>query len=215
MANDADSNLWLRIIHINDVYELENYPNFKTLVEKESKSAHKTIVVMGGDFLGPSLLSSLDKGRGMVDIMNECGITHCCFGNHETDIPMSELPNRILQSEFCWVNTNMRELDDVLDIETDAHDVVEITNGTHTKRVGLIGLLTEDPSLYRPDSFKGAKIEPVLTCTEAYLKNVLEPIGLDLIVPITHQRMPEDRGFCNKFGGDVFPLVLGGHDHGM
>jgi hypothetical protein len=76
------SSVWLRIIQINDVYELEHYPSFKTLVDEKSQGPDKTLVVLSGDFLGPSLLSSLDKGRGMVDTMMACGITHVCFGNH-------------------------------------------------------------------------------------------------------------------------------------
>eukprot|EP00961_Rhodomonas_salina_P058618 787443-Rhodomonas_salina.2 len=30
-----------------------------------------TITILPGDFLAPSLLSSLDKGKGMVDCMNK------------------------------------------------------------------------------------------------------------------------------------------------
>ena len=88
--NNSQDQLWLRIIQINDVYELDNYPYFKTLVDAKKKgndddpenAPDKTLVVLSGDFLGPSLLSSLDKGRSMVDIMMSCGITHVCFGNH-------------------------------------------------------------------------------------------------------------------------------------
>jgi 2',3'-cyclic-nucleotide 2'-phosphodiesterase (5'-nucleotidase family) len=76
------STVWLRIIQINDVYELQNFPSFKALVDEKSQGPDKTLVVLSGDFLGPSLLSSLDKGRGMVDTMMACGITHVCFGNH-------------------------------------------------------------------------------------------------------------------------------------
>ena len=82
MSESNDDKVWLRIIQINDVYELDNYPHFKTLVDEKSKGPHKTLVVLSGDFLGPSLLSSLDKGRSMVDTMMACGITHVCFGNH-------------------------------------------------------------------------------------------------------------------------------------
>jgi 2',3'-cyclic-nucleotide 2'-phosphodiesterase (5'-nucleotidase family) len=73
---------WLRILQINDVYELQNFPSFKTLVDEKSQGPDKTLVILAGDFLAPSLLSSLDKGRGMVDTMMACGITHVCFGNH-------------------------------------------------------------------------------------------------------------------------------------
>lgn len=79
---DRNQTIWLRIIQINDVYELKNFPNFKTLVDECSIGPDKTVVILAGDFLGPSLLSSLDKGRGMVDTMQAVGVTHVCFGNH-------------------------------------------------------------------------------------------------------------------------------------
>lgn len=208
----SQNDLWLRIIQVNDVYELDNFPSFKTLVDEKRNGPSVVIVVMAGDFLGPSLLSSLDKGRGIVDVMNQCGFSHVCIGNHETDVPINAIAPRIMQSNFVWLNTNMRQLDDKLDIETKAHDVVIVSNGKFSKKVGLLGLLTEDPGLYRPGAFGGASIEPVMDATEVYLKNGL-PQDLDLIIPLTHQRIAEDRTFANKFGGDVFPIIIGGHDH--
>jgi 5'-nucleotidase len=204
--------LKLRIFQVNDVYELENFPSFKTLVDSNRGDADQVLIVLAGDFLGPSLLSSLDKGRGMVDAMMMCGFTHVCFGNHETDIPSDAIADRVLQSDFVWLNTNMRNLDDKLDVETTPHDIVKVSNGSHSKKVGLLGLLTEDPSLYRPGSFAGATIDPVLECTEVYLKDQM-PKDCDLIIPLTHQRMPADRDFATKFTGETFPLIIGGHDH--
>jgi 2',3'-cyclic-nucleotide 2'-phosphodiesterase (5'-nucleotidase family) len=207
----TDDCAWLRIVQVNDVYELYNFPSLKTLIEEKKQGPDKTLVILAGDFLGPSLLSSLDKGRGMVDCLNQCGFTHVCFGNHETDVPCEAIAQRILQSRFVWVNTNMRELDEKIDIDTSPHDIVTITHGDCCKRVGLLGLLTEDPGLYRPGSFGGAKIEAVMEATESYLIKAMEPLNLDLILPMTHQRIPEDRAFAKKFTGDTFPVILGGH----
>ena len=223
IMTDNEKCMWLRIIQVNDVYELDNFPSFKTLVDDHSKNHHiadKTLVVMAGDFLGPSLLSSLDKGRGMVDVMNHCGFTHASIGNHEADVPSDAISHRIAQSTFCWINTNMRELDEKLGAVTSPYDVVVVSKRMDdagagvefTKRVGLLGLLTDDPGLYRPDAFGGAKIQPILEATDAFLKSEV-PQDLDLLIPLTHQRFVEDRDFANKYGGEVFPIVIGGHDH--
>jgi Ca2+-binding EF-hand superfamily protein len=126
---------------------------------------------------------------------------------------MPDMAQRVLHSEFVWLNTNMTDIDHKVDIDTSPHDVVEVTHGSITKKVGLIGLLTEDPSVYNPGAFGGAHIEPIIDCTEAYLEDVLTPLQLDLMVPLTHQRFPQDREFCDKFGGHLFPIVIGGHDH--
>jgi len=52
---------------VNDVYELENLPRFATAKKVEASGAGPnvtTIALLAGDFVAPSLLSSLDKGRG-------------------------------------------------------------------------------------------------------------------------------------------------------
>eukprot|EP00127_Corallochytrium_limacisporum_P006704 Clim_evm17s233 gene=Clim_evmTU17s233 len=217
-ARTSPSQRHLRIVHVNDVYELDNFPSIKTIIDQyTNQGADKDLVFLGGDFLAPSLLSSLDHGRGMVDIMNRCGFTHVCLGNHEADVPIRDLKQRIAESQFKWINTNMRELDEKIGVKTLSHDLIDCGNG---RKVGLLGLLTEDPCLYRPGAFADAKIDPVLSSTD-YMLGPDGPLSvhqsqhknIDVLVPITHQRMPQDRAFCERYGSSIFPIVPGGHDH--
>ena len=52
----------VRIIAINDVYSLANLPRLRTLVEhhRTNQPADLFLVTLAGDFVGPSILSSLD-----------------------------------------------------------------------------------------------------------------------------------------------------------
>lgn len=255
---------WLRIIQINDVYELDNFPRLYNLIrdyrhhhhhrdDHEPKSPatatavdvpNETLIICAGDFLAPSLLSSLDQGAAMVDCFNALGVTHVCFGNHEADIPFTALANRIRQSNFCWINTNMPALLDKLAATSSSTEdpplassmpeycmiPVQSSSTQLTKHVCLLGLLTSDPSLYRPGAFGDAAITPIPEAAmkilqqfhpndEAFIETGLLPSSsslpqsLDLIVPLTHQSIGEDRNFCQRFGGHVFPVVCGGHDH--
>jgi 2',3'-cyclic-nucleotide 2'-phosphodiesterase (5'-nucleotidase family) len=77
----------LRIISVNDCYLLDNFARLKTLIKEESKGAPNVITALPGDFLAPSLLSSLDRGKAMVEMLNLVGIDIVCFGNHESDVP--------------------------------------------------------------------------------------------------------------------------------
>ena len=88
----------LRIVAINDVYSLENLPRLRTLVEhhRATDPADVMLVTLAGDFLAPSILSSLDSGRGMTECMRMVGVTHAIFGNHEDDIPTEALRRRIV-----------------------------------------------------------------------------------------------------------------------
>lgn len=54
----------IKIIAVNDVYKIDQWPHFSTCARKESAVQEnvKTISVLPGDFLSPSLLASIDKG---------------------------------------------------------------------------------------------------------------------------------------------------------
>lgn len=93
----------LRILSVNDVYELNNWACFSSCKKQVSEGPTLTIGVLPGDFLGPSLLSSLDKGAGMVHCMSAAGIDFVCIGNHENDIPFTHFPKRVDQSTFVWL----------------------------------------------------------------------------------------------------------------
>jgi len=78
----------LRILAINDVYELQYLPSFASLVKTEkdgsgsrSGKPDKVIATVAGDFCSPSQLSSLDHGRGMVELLNASGIDFACVGS--------------------------------------------------------------------------------------------------------------------------------------
>jgi 2',3'-cyclic-nucleotide 2'-phosphodiesterase (5'-nucleotidase family) len=212
---DEEKCIWLRIIQVNDVYQLDMFPQLKTLIdEHRAEGPDMILVVLSGDFLAPSLLSSLDKGRSMVDLLNLCGFTHVSFGNHEKDVGEDALVERIQQSRFCWVNTNMRELDERLGVNTVPEAIVEVNYGHHSKCVGLLGLLSDDPTLYSNSTFAGAKIEPVLDSTERHLQQKhASHDNVDLWIPLTHQSLQEDRALASRFSGSVFPIIIGGHDH--
>src|ERR1700679_2436869 len=100
----------LRVVAVNDVYTLENLPRLRSLVKHhaEADPADVLLVTLAGDFVAPSILSSLDFGRGMVDCMNAVGVTHAILGNHEDDIPVEELRKRITELHATLLGTNVR-----------------------------------------------------------------------------------------------------------
>src|SRR5689334_7207756 len=100
---------FLRLICDNDVYTLDHLPALKSLVQhySEVSPADRLLVTLAGDFIAPSILSSLDKGVGMLDCLNAVPITHVSFGNHEDDVGTGELRKRVRQLKGTWLNTNM------------------------------------------------------------------------------------------------------------
>ena len=213
----------LRILQLNDVYTLQALPRFARAIRELGKDKGlKTISVLAGDFVAPSLLSSLDFGKGMIDVMNECGLDYCCFGNHENDIPYNELLKRISESKFTWINSNIPDLPLntervsatpwLLPNKTMPTYCIVKPKGELDRSVALLGLNTNDPGLYPVQCFGGAKILPVDETADKLSKELLEEKKVNLVVPMTHQSIAEDRLFMEKFGSR-FPIIIGGHDH--
>jgi 2',3'-cyclic-nucleotide 2'-phosphodiesterase (5'-nucleotidase family) len=141
---------WLRIIKINDVYELDSFPRLNTLIDQhkyKEQSKEVTdicITLCAGDFLAPSLLRSLDdKGTSiMVDILNAIiGCDYVCLGNHENDVGTDALIQRIHESKFVWINSNLPDYK--LGVDVTEHVVILSVGAADGKRqvnVALIGI---------------------------------------------------------------------------
>ena len=201
----------LRIIAVNDVYTLENLPRLRSLVEHHAitNPADALMVSLAGDFVAPSILSSLDGGQGMVDCMNAVGFTHVIFGNHEDDIPLSELRLRIGELHATWLNTNVRDFSPVLP----AYQVLEFgPEGGRRVRVGLVGVVMPDETVYRRKPFGGTEILPANEAAQAEAWRLLREERCTCVIPLTHQPMAADRELA-RAQHPAFPVVIGGHEH--
>lgn len=204
----------LRIIQITDVYVLDHFPHLATLIreKRDELSNGKTISMLTGDFLAPYLLSSLDNGVGMMNMINATPIDYLTWGNHEDDVGHANVLKREKEYRGCWINTNMQthETFATSTCQKD-HEVIEIISpdGTNKRSIGLIGVLSNSPSLYKPSSFGGATIDDPWE-TMAHWKAKLEGNGCDIVIPLCHLYEPQDERTCREFD---FPVILSGHDH--
>lgn len=194
----------LRIIAINDVYELGNFPRLATLMRELAARdpVDRTLVTLAGDFLAPSLLSSLDQGRGMVALLNALGVTHVTWGNHEDDIDAPIALARAKELTAVWLSTNLP------DLGLPTYDVVTV--GAH--KVGLLGVVVDDPTVYRRPPFGGTRMLPARATALAMTAALVRDHGCDLVVPLTHLPVAEDRLLAHE-QVPPYPVMLGGHDH--
>ncbi len=202
----------LRLVCINDVYSLENLPRLRTLVRAYATNdpADVMLVTLAGDFVGPSMLSSLDSGRGMVDCLNAIPITHVILGNHEDDLPVSELKSRIAELDAVWISTNVLGLDPSLPTSS----IVEVKRaGGRAVKVGLVGVVMEDPTAYRGPPFGGATILPANPTAVAAAHHLVECEGCAIAIPMTHQSIDADRALARELASPRFPVIVGGHEH--
>ena len=86
---------------------------------------------------------------------------------------------------------------------------VESPDGTNKRKIGMIGVLSASPSLYKPGAFGGAAILDPWECLAEYDAK-LKGAGCDVVVPLCHLYEFQDERTCREFD---FPVVLSGHDH--
>ena len=228
---------WLRIIAINDVYELTNLPKLKTLCNQLAAAGphdgntntqpNHTIVTLAGDFLSPSLLSSMDRGRGMVDVLNHIPVDYVCFGNHEADLPLDAIKKRVAEYQGTWLNTNMPTFTD----STVPYAILDLGDNV---TIGLVGNLTDQTGVFSTDTFRGHHIDNVAESTlnaVATMQQELQELQevqklqhggnntvLNAVIPVTHQSIDDDERLADTLGRRCpvpVPLILGGHEHDL
>lgn len=175
----------------------------------------------------------------MVDVLNVVGCDYVCLGNHEADVGNVALKQRIQQSQFTWIHSNLPQFAQHLQLLDDddndnsnhnnhnvkTHEILQVGN----RQVVLLGFLTDDPALYRPTSFGGSNILPIAPSLEEWKHRLLQSSSpsssssspVDLILPMTHQSIQEDRTLAEAMAmihvkdkkTQNIPLILGGHDH--
>eukprot|EP00931_Biecheleriopsis_adriatica_P064852 TRINITY_DN39534_c0_g1_i1.p1 TRINITY_DN39534_c0_g1~~TRINITY_DN39534_c0_g1_i1.p1 ORF type:complete len:619 (+),score=82.11 TRINITY_DN39534_c0_g1_i1:71-1927(+) len=206
----------LTIVHITDVYVLDNFPHLRNLIRAKKRTNPNTISMLTGDFLAPYLLSSLDNGIGMMSMIKKTPIDYLTWGNHEADISHAEVCKRVVEfheSGGVWINSNMQS-HEMMQFQV-PYQIVEVPSldGSQVRKVGFVAVLSDDKSLYKkfkhPGAFNGAHIDCPWETLAKYKKE-LETMGCDLVVPLQHLYEKEDMRTCQEFD---FPLILSGHDH--
>jgi 5''-nucleotidase/2'',3''-cyclic phosphodiesterase and related esterases len=197
---------------------LDHFPSLSTLIKAQraeltaAQNGSKAVSILTGDFLMPYLLSTIDKGRGMMKTINHVPIDYVTFGNHENDLPHQDFLEREREFEGLWINSNMQSHESFKGSKSQvATSTIEVqsADGSNVRRVGLLSALTDHPSLYKPGAFGGAKILDPWD-TMGHYKALLEQQGVDFVLPLCHLYEPEDNVTAQRFD---FPVILSGHDH--
>jgi 5'-nucleotidase len=207
----------LTIVQLNDVYEITSLSGGKwggparvaTLLQRLEQQNPNTIAVLAGDFLSPSALgtatvdgSRLD-GRQMVDVLNAMGLDYVTIGNHEFDLRETALLERLRESRFQWISSNVTLASGAALPGVVSHVIVRARHGADSLRVGLIGVtMDRDQPAY-------ARIADPFTATTARVEALRDSI--DVLVAITHLPIAQDVSLVDRV--PAIDLIIGGHEH--
>ncbi|MEX2270711.1 MAG: bifunctional metallophosphatase/5'-nucleotidase [Vicinamibacterales bacterium] len=207
------------ILQLNDVYEimplggsgLGGLARVATLKKQLLREDPNTFMVLAGDVLSPSAMSSARAGDGgaalngqhMVDIMNRIGLDYATFGNHEFDLRKADFDKRMAESKFTWFSSNVLGEDGKPFPNVPANVVVAAKGGGRELRIGMFGLTIDSNAAayvrYR-DPFETARAQM------ADLKG-----KSDVIVALTHLAIDQDVALAETVPG--LAMILGGHEH--
>jgi 5'-nucleotidase len=114
-AAPAERSARVTLLQLNDLYDIMPVEKGKkgglariaTLRDRIAKESPDAVLVLAGDFLSPSTMSSVFQGSQMVAGLNSTGIDLVTFGNHEFDFGEQVTLQRMRESRFTWVSSNV------------------------------------------------------------------------------------------------------------
>ena len=205
-------------LQMNDVYELlpldrgrkgglARVAYLRKLLKEENPH---TYTILAGDLLSPSALGlsrvngTVLNGRQMIMTMNTLGLDYMTFGNHEFDLPESELLLRMTESNFTWISSNIfrKDSNEQLFGTSISHQILSVEN----LRILLIGLTIDTNVPY----LRVINQSSLVNYVEEFLEKF--PNGTyDVLVAITHLDMSIDMELATRI--PRIDLILGGHEH--
>ena len=212
MAATADENATIRFIVTGDLYELNadkgrggyaKLASVAKIFKKKTKREIHSFLVHVGDAYSPSLLSTMDKGKSAVEMLNAVGVDYMVLGNHEWDFGPEITRERVWESNFPVLASNVRDIDGLPIDGTVRTAMVEVG----PFRVGIMGLITQNTKVI---SHVGTdEFLPVMD-TAAKLAKELRGQGANLIVALAHLDFVED---MELFQSGIVDVLLSGQDH--
>ena len=165
VVTDNQSN-GLTFVHLNDTYRVGavedgtagGFSRVVTVIHELKRQGRDVRVLHGGDFLYPSLESSLWNGMQMVDAMNymdRLAPLYAVAGNHEFDRrAATHLVNAIKASEFDWLGDNYRLKTGDAEVDQSLRSAFTFESGGRT--VGIFSL-----TLHADDGGKNRDYVPI------------------------------------------------------
>lgn len=202
----------LTILQMNDVYsalpvdDMGGLARVATIKSQLAAAGRTPLLLMAGDFLSPSVASSIFKGEQMVAALNAAGLDMATLGNHEFDFGPDVLRQRMAEAKWQWVVSNVVDLATNRPVGNAAPYVIK-TFGT--MKVGFIGLCLTGDEISR-DRLNGLRLVDPMEAAATYLP-ILKQEGANVIVAITHLSFAADRALVQRF--PEIDLIVGGHEH--
>ena len=209
-----DETVRVTLLQVNDVYQISpvdkgrrgGLARVATLRREIASESPHTLYLLAGDTLAPSVASNIFRGRQMIEAWNATGLDIAVLGNHEFDFGDATLRERMRESKFTWLGSNVFDRKTGNLFNGMPPFVVREFEGV---RVGFFGLTTTETA---HTSSAGEDVEfrdPCLTARSAL--RALRARGVRAVVAVTHLTLAEDKRLARCAPG--IDAIIGGHEH--
>ena len=198
---------------VNDIHNIDyglergGFARLAAVVEAEKTKGGTVIYAHAGDTLSPSLLSGLDQGAHIVEVLNMTPPDVFVPGNHEFDFGKDVFLARMSEARFgALLASNLRMPDgSVVPGFTDTL-TIETSDGV---KIGIVGVTADDALV--TSSPGDLQFTPVVETarTEAA---ALREAGADIVVLVTHADRAQDMAL---YASGDYDLILTGDDHDL
>ncbi|WP_143420435.1 5'-nucleotidase C-terminal domain-containing protein [Halorubrum vacuolatum] len=147
-------------------------------------SDEETLVIGGGDSIGPSLLSTQTAGRHAVDFYERVGTDIEVFGNHEFDFGLEPLKEVIRASPQTWVTANLHEAGTEHRFAADIGVESSVTYHVGDTKIGIFGVTHGSIGDIAPNADGLTTSGPVATACR--ISKQLRNDGVDVVVGVAH-----------------------------
>ncbi|HYG83221.1 MAG TPA: bifunctional UDP-sugar hydrolase/5'-nucleotidase [Pyrinomonadaceae bacterium] len=214
-AANTERTVRVTLLQLNDVYQISavdkgtrgGLARVATLRKQVMEESPNTLFLLGGDTIAPSVASNIFKGQQMIAVWNKIGLDFAVLGNHEFDFGPDTLRDRIKESRFTWLATNVIDKKTGKPFADTPPYVIRDVGGV---KLGLFGLLTPDTAQFSSVGPDVTFLDPCETAKKTVAE--LKAKGAQVIVAMTHLAMREDKQVARCAPIDV---IIGGHEHEM
>lgn len=168
------------------------------------RAAHDNVLVVhAGDTLSPSLMSSIDKGAHIVDLLNTIGFDVFVPGNHEFDFGKDIFLDRMQALSATKLAANLR-MGDGKPVPGFQDRVILDIDGV---KVGVLGAIGDRAAMV--SSPGDLRFQPTVQAAFEQAK-LLRNEGAELVIAVVHDNISRDMLLARS---GAFDVVLSGDDH--
>ena len=208
----------ITLLQLNDVYEIApvsggasgGLARVATVRKQLLARNPNTLTLMAGDFFSPSALGTAKvdgerlNGKQMVATLNALEVDYVTFGNHEFDLPEDAFKQRLSESKFTYVSSNVTDASGQPFPSVVRQKVVTARSAAGLQaKMGIIAATIDSNQkdyVHYDDFF-----DALQTAARALRGDV------DILVALTHLSLDEDERVAAEI--PEIDLILGGHEH--